>query len=53
VDMDFMVRSLDDLNTLIHDKIGPIDGILKAETSIITSYEKEVFDYGTALSSEP
>jgi len=53
VDLDFMVRSLDDLNTLIHDKIGPIDGILKAETSIITSYEKEVYDYGTALSSEP
>jgi Lrp/AsnC family transcriptional regulator for asnA, asnC and gidA len=53
VDMDFMVRSLDDLNILIHDKIGPIDGILKVETSIITRYEKEVFDYGTALSSEP
>jgi len=53
VDLDFMVRSLDELNTLVHDKIGPIDGIIKAETSIITSYEKEVFDYGTALSSEP
>ena len=53
VDLDFMVRSLDDLNILIHDKIGAIDGILKVETSIITSYEKEVFDYGTALSSLP
>ena len=52
VDLDFMVRSLDDLNILIHDKIGAIDGILKVETSIITSYEKEVFDYGTAISSE-
>jgi Lrp/AsnC family transcriptional regulator for asnA, asnC and gidA len=52
VDMEFVVRSLDDLNVLIHDKIGKIDGIFKVETSIITSYEKEVYDYGTALSSE-
>jgi len=50
VDMDFFVQSLEDLNELIHDKIGRIQGILKAETSIITSYEKEIYDYGTAVS---
>ena len=52
VDMDFLVKSLDDLNTLIHDRIGSIEGILKADTSIITSYEKEVYDYGTAIAED-
>ena len=52
LDIDFVVKSMEELNILVHDKIGSIQGIIKAETSIITSYEKEVFDYGTALSRD-
>jgi Lrp/AsnC family transcriptional regulator, regulator for asnA, asnC and gidA len=50
VDMDFVVKSLEELNILIHNKLGIINGIIKIETSIITSYEKDKYDYGTVLS---
>lgn len=50
IDIDFLVKSLDDLHVLLHDKIGKIKGILRVETSIITSYEKEIYDFGTGLS---
>jgi len=50
IDIDFAVKSLDDLRILLHDKIGNIKGILRVETSIITSYEKEIYNYGTGLS---
>lgn len=50
VDMDFVVKSLEELNILIHNNLGNINGIIKIETSIITSYEKEKYDYGTVLS---
>jgi Lrp/AsnC family transcriptional regulator, regulator for asnA, asnC and gidA len=53
IDADFVVKTLDDLHVLLHDKIGKIKGILRAETSIITSYEKEVYDFGTGLSVDP
>ena len=52
IDIDFVVKSLAGLHTLIHDKIGGIEGILTVETSIITSYEKEIFNYGTGLSDD-
>jgi len=52
IDIDFMVKSLDDLHILLHEKIGKIEGMLRVETSIITRYEKEIFDYGTALSDD-
>jgi Lrp/AsnC family transcriptional regulator for asnA, asnC and gidA len=50
IDIDFVVKSLDDLHLLLHEKIGKIKGILRVETSIITSYEKEIYDFGTGLS---
>ena len=50
IDIDFIVKSLDDMHILLHEKIRKIKGILRAETSIITSYEKEIFDFGTGLS---
>ena len=50
IGIDFLVKSLVDLHILLHDKIGKIKGILRVETSIITSYEKEIYDFGTGLS---
>ena len=50
IDIDFVVTSLDDLHILINEKMSSIEGIENIETSIITSYEKKVFNYGTGLS---
>lgn len=49
VDAEFIVKSLDDLNTLIFKKINSIDGIVRAQTSIFMNYIKRRYDWGTAL----
>jgi len=49
VDAEFIVKSLEDLNTLIFVKINSIDGIIRAETSIFMQYIKRRYDWGTAL----
>jgi len=49
IDSEFIVKSLDDLNTLIFKKINGIDGIMRAETSIFMTYIKRKYDWGTAL----
>jgi Lrp/AsnC family transcriptional regulator for asnA, asnC and gidA len=49
IDIDFHVRSLDDLKSLIFDKVNNIDGVIRTETSIVVHYEKRQYDWGTAL----
>lgn len=49
MDAEFVVKSLDELNELIFEKIYKIDGILRTETSLITKYIKRDYDWGTAL----
>ena len=49
IDAEFVVKSLDELNELIFEKIYKIDGILRTETSLITKYIKRHYDWGTAL----
>lgn len=49
VDIDFNVRSLDDLRVLVYEKINKIDGILRTETSVIMDFVKRRYDWGTAL----
>ncbi|NQU64363.1 MAG: Lrp/AsnC family transcriptional regulator [SAR324 cluster bacterium] len=49
IDAEFIVKSLDDLNTLIFKKINAIDGIMRAETSIFMKYIKRKYNWGTAL----
>jgi len=49
VDAEFIVKSMDELNTLIFKKINSIDGIIRAETSIFMSYIKRKYNWGTAL----
>ena len=49
IDIDFIVRSLPDLHRLVYEKISSIEGINKVETSIVSGYKKEVYDYGTCF----
>jgi Lrp/AsnC family transcriptional regulator for asnA, asnC and gidA len=49
IDAEFVVKSLDELNELIFEKMYKIDGILRTETSLITKYIKRNYDWGTAL----
>ena len=49
IDTEFVVKSLDELNDLIFDKINRIDGIIKTETSLFLKYIKRQYDWGTAL----
>lgn len=49
IDIDFHVRSLDDLRSLLFDKVNSIDGVIRTETSIVVHYEKRQYDWGTAL----
>ena len=49
IDTEFVVKSLEDLNDLIFNKINKIDGIQKTETSLFLKYIKRQYDWGTAL----
>ena len=49
IDTEFVVKSLDELNELIFDKINKIDGVIKTETSLFLNYIKRQYDWGTAL----
>ena len=49
IDTEFVVKSLDELNELIFEKINKIDGILKTETSLFLKYIKRQYDWGTAI----
>lgn len=48
IDIEFNTRSLEDLRVLIYEKINTIPGIIKTETSILMSYEKRDYYWGTA-----
>ncbi len=49
IDTEFVVKSLDELNKLIFEKINKIDGVIKTETSLFLNYIKRQYDWGTAL----
>jgi len=48
INAEFVVRSLEELNDLVYNKISKIDGIIRVETSVIMNYVKRKYDYGTA-----
>jgi len=48
----FNVNSLKELENLIYQKINKIDGVKKAESSIIVSYKKRLYHWGTGLSDK-
>jgi Lrp/AsnC family transcriptional regulator for asnA, asnC and gidA len=49
INAEFVVKSRDDLNDLVYNKISKIDGVLRVETSVIMKFEKRDYTYGTAL----
>ncbi|MFH1951851.1 MAG: Lrp/AsnC family transcriptional regulator [Pseudomonadota bacterium] len=46
---EFIVKSLDELNSLAFDKINKIDGIIRTDTSLILKFIKRRYDWGTAF----
>ena len=49
IETEFVVKSLEELNALIFDRINKIDGIIKTETSLYLKFIKRQYDWGTAL----
>ena len=49
INAEFVVKTLEDLNNIIYNKISSIDGVLRIETSIIMKYIKRKYDYGTSI----
>ena len=47
IKVEFVAKSIDDLNTLIFEKIHKIDGVVKTETSLIVNFIKRRYDWGT------
>lgn len=50
--VDFIVKSLDELNDLVYNKISNLDGVITTETSLIMERIKENFAWGTAYDDE-
>jgi len=46
---EFIVKSLDELNSLAFEKINKIDGIVRTDTSLILKFIKRQYDWGTAF----
>lgn len=49
INAEFVVKTLEDLNDLVYNKISKLDGITKIESSIIMKFVKRKYDFGTAL----
>ena len=49
---EFVVKSREDLNDLVYNKISKIDGIIHVESSVIMKFVKRRYDFGTALDVE-
>jgi Lrp/AsnC family transcriptional regulator for asnA, asnC and gidA len=52
IDAEFVVKSLEDLNDLIFEKINRIDGVQRTETSMFLKYIKRRYDWGTAMDDQ-
>ena len=49
IDTEFVVKSLDELNELVFEKMNKIDGIIRTETTLFLKYIKRQYDWGTAM----
>lgn len=52
INVEFNLKSLDELHVLLLEKINKIDGIIRTDTSLIMQFIKRQYDWGTALPSE-
>ncbi len=48
IDAEFIAGSLEELKSIIFQKISTIDGIISIETSLIVEIVKDTWDWGTA-----
>lgn len=49
---EFVVKTREDLNDLVYNKISKIDGIIRVESSVIMKFVKRRYDFGTAQDVE-
>lgn len=49
INVEFNLRSLDELHILLLEKINKIDGIIRTDTSLIMRFIKRQYDWGTSL----
>jgi Lrp/AsnC family transcriptional regulator, regulator for asnA, asnC and gidA len=49
INAEFIVKSLEDLNDLVYNRINRIDGIIRVEISVIMKFIKRNYDFGTGL----
>ncbi|MFC1535509.1 Lrp/AsnC family transcriptional regulator [Thermodesulfobacteriota bacterium] len=49
INAEFIVKTWEDLNDLIFNKISKIDGIIRVESSVIMTFAKRKYNFGTAL----
>ncbi len=47
INAEFIVKNLEELHTLVYNRISQIDGIEQVETSVIMKYIKRRYDFGT------
>jgi Lrp/AsnC family transcriptional regulator for asnA, asnC and gidA len=53
INAEFVVKSLEDLNELVCNRISQIQGVKGVDISVIMKYIKRKYDYGTALDEGP
>jgi Lrp/AsnC family transcriptional regulator, regulator for asnA, asnC and gidA len=49
INAEFIVKTLEDLNDLVYNRINRIDGIIRVEISVIMKFIKRNYDFGTGL----
>jgi Lrp/AsnC family transcriptional regulator for asnA, asnC and gidA len=49
INAEFIVKSLEDLNDLVYNRLNRIDGVLRVDTSVILKFIKRDYDFGTGL----
>jgi hypothetical protein len=52
LDIKFHLRSLEDLGTLVYEKLNQIDGIIRTETTLTIHFVKRCYEWRTALDQE-
>lgn len=48
INAEFIVKTREELNDLVYNRISRIDGVIRIETSLIMKYIKRDYGYGTA-----
>ena len=52
INVEFNLKSLDELHVFLLEKINKIDGIIRTDTSLIMQFIKRRYDWGTALDQD-